>query len=194
MSNDTNNAASAPGAKRRGRKLPIILGVCAAVLVVAGASFLVWHEQPSFCNAICHSPMDPYVEGFQDEGTDLLVGVHAKSGYECLDCHEPTLSQQVSEGVKWVTGDFADPLESRALTIGTAEMCLECHDDGDAKTGRDWDDIVAATTDWGGDKTVNPHASHVGTLDCGNCHSVHGTSVMYCADCHASMDAPEGWA
>ena len=25
------------------------------------APFMVWHEQPSFCNAICHDPMDPYL-------------------------------------------------------------------------------------------------------------------------------------
>ena len=59
-------AAGVPGAalkKRRTRG--IIAGVvAAAIVVVAGAAFLVWNEQPSFCNAICHTPMDPYVEGY----------------------------------------------------------------------------------------------------------------------------------
>ncbi len=182
-----------PSEKKPKRKRLVVLGVLAAVLVAAGAGFWVWHEQPSFCNAICHSPMDPYVENFQNEGTDLLVGVHAKTGYECLDCHEPTLSQQVSEGVKWAAGDYSDPLESRAASIGTAEMCLGCHDDGDAKTGRDWDAIVEATADWGGDLGVNPHSSHNGMLDCGTCHSVHGVQTLYCNDCHY-MDLPQGWS
>ena len=32
--------------------------VVAVVLVCAGGGFYVWHNQPSFCNAICHEPMD----------------------------------------------------------------------------------------------------------------------------------------
>ena len=54
--NDANDGA-AP--KRKRKKWPITVGVIAVVLVVAGAGFWVWHEQPSFCNAICHTPMDP---------------------------------------------------------------------------------------------------------------------------------------
>ena len=48
-----------PSAKKRTRKWPIVVGVVVVVLVAAGAGFLVWHEQPGFCNAICHSPMIP---------------------------------------------------------------------------------------------------------------------------------------
>ena len=46
------------------RKWPIAVGCVAAVIVLAAAGFFVWHEQPSFCNAICHVPMDNYVEGY----------------------------------------------------------------------------------------------------------------------------------
>ena len=53
---------SKPSGKRRGRRWPIVVGVIAAVVVAAGAGFWVWHEQPSFCNAVCHDPMDVYVE------------------------------------------------------------------------------------------------------------------------------------
>ena len=45
-------AASAPSVKRNKRKLAGIIGVVAAVVVVAGAGFMVWHDQPNFCNAI----------------------------------------------------------------------------------------------------------------------------------------------
>ena len=179
--------------KRSRKKLGIVLGVAAAVVAAAGAGFFVWHEQPSFCNAICHSPMDPYVEDYYDEGTDKLVGMHAKAGAACLDCHEPTLSQQVGEGLAWAAGDFSDPPESRSDTIGTREICFKCHDDGDPKTGVDWEDIVASTEAYGGEKLVNPHASHLGnSIDCGDCHSVHGAQTIMCNECHY-IDLHESW-
>ena len=54
-----------PAAQKKKKKWPIVVGVVVAVLVVAGAGFWVWHEQPSFCNAICHDPMDPYLPTFE---------------------------------------------------------------------------------------------------------------------------------
>jgi len=56
---------AAPAAKKARKKWPIVVGVVVAVLVVAGAGFWVWHEQPSFCNAICHTPMDPYLPTYE---------------------------------------------------------------------------------------------------------------------------------
>ena len=53
--------------KKPKKKMGITLGVIAAVIIVAGAGFFVWHEQPSFCNAICHIPMDPYYETYDQE-------------------------------------------------------------------------------------------------------------------------------
>lgn len=51
----------------KSRKWPIIAAVVAVVAAVAGGGFWVWHEQPSFCNAICHTPMDPYLAAFEQE-------------------------------------------------------------------------------------------------------------------------------
>ena len=56
---------AAPQKKRK--KWPVVVGVVVAVLVVAGAGFFVWHEQPSFCNAICHTPMDAYLPTYEAE-------------------------------------------------------------------------------------------------------------------------------
>ena len=53
---ETNEQAKAKGGKRR--RAPIVCAVVAVVLVCAGGGFYVWHNQPSFCNAICHEPMD----------------------------------------------------------------------------------------------------------------------------------------
>ena len=70
----TDEAVKAEGAeageaapKKKGKKWPIVVGVVAVVLIAAGAGFWVWHEQPSFCNAICHTPMDEYLETYEQE-------------------------------------------------------------------------------------------------------------------------------
>lgn len=58
---------------KRPKKAPVIIGVVAAIVVVAGAGMWVWHEQPIFCGAICHVPMDPYLETYEAED-DLPAG------------------------------------------------------------------------------------------------------------------------
>ncbi len=169
--------------KRKGGKAAIAVGVVAAIVIVAGVGFTIWHEQPSFCNAICHDPMDPYVEGYYEENSPILSAVHQANRVACLDCHEPTLSEQVSEGIAWITGDFYTPPEMRDLA--TNEFCLNeaCHSR---------DDIVSATEDWGGND-FNPHAAHTTKeQQCGDCHRVHRESVMSCSECHTSP-LPEGW-
>ena len=98
--------------KKKRKKWPVVVGVVVAVLVVAGAGFFVWHEQPSFCNAICHTPMDPYLPTYEAEpgqaavdkwGNDvedasgMMAAVHRVSkdqgGAEatCMSCHVPTI-------------------------------------------------------------------------------------------------------
>ena len=50
--------------RKKSRKGLVALGVAAVVIVAAGTGFWIWHEQPSFCNAVCHTPMDSYVEAY----------------------------------------------------------------------------------------------------------------------------------
>ena len=71
MGKQEANGGMAPSKKRKtDRRWPIVAAVVAVVVAVAGGGFWVWHEQPSFCNAICHTPMDPYVAAFdQQPGT-----------------------------------------------------------------------------------------------------------------------------
>ena len=73
--------------KRKGGKAAIVVGVVAAIVIVAGVGFTIWHEQPSFCNAICHDPMDPYVEGYYEENSPILSAVHQANQVTCLDAH-----------------------------------------------------------------------------------------------------------
>lgn len=126
--------ASQPAAKRpmeKRKRLGITLGCIAVVLVVAGAGFMVWHEQPSFCNAICHDPMDPYLPTFEatpgQPATDKW-GNEVEDASACwppcttrwakpaMDCHVPQLDEQMTEGAEWVTGNYDSPLGERTST------------------------------------------------------------------------------
>lgn len=183
--------------KGRSKKPFIVLTTIVVILVLGGVGFSIWHEQPSFCNAICHSPMDNYVEGYNSGDSALLVSKHAQADIVCLQCHESNLSEQITEGVAWLKGDFYVDEEGFVVndddeTLATREFCLTCHDDGDSNTGEDWGEIVLATAEWGGDEGVNPHSSHNGDEKCGDCHNAHGTSVMACNQCHG-WDVPDGW-
>jgi hypothetical protein len=56
------------------------------------------------------------------------------------------------------------------------EKCLGCHGSFDA---------IAKRTD--GVLVPNPHAGHVGELDCTLCHNGHKANELYCSNCHKSM-------
>ena len=201
-------------APKKKKKLPIILGVVVVVLVAAGAGFWVWHEQPSFCNAICHTPMDPYnvtydqeygVEGIDKWGntvadtSSMLAVSHKTFDTTCMGCHVPTLSEQISEGIGWVTGNY-EVTENPTYGVVLYETSLE---DLTAARGADpdsfclneschnmtRDDLVAATDDL----DFNPHAPQHGEIACSDCHKAHRASVMYCSQCHADAEVPEGW-
>ena len=175
--------------KAKRKRWPIVVGVVAAVAVAAGVGFAAWHAQPSFCNAICHSPMDGYVEGYYNDEA-LMANAHQKAGTTCLECHEAKLDEQIAEGIAWVRGDFEVDENGMIATVGVtadSKMCAtpECHD---------FSEVIAATEDWGGQAGVNPHTSHQGTaIDCSNCHGAHGQSNMYCNTCH-DYEVPEGWS
>lgn len=190
------------------KKWPITLGVIVGILVVAGAGLFIWHEQPSFCGAICHTPMNEYVEtynaqpgkpgvdklGFtvEDANSMLVVSHKVTSGSTCLDCHVPTMQEQISEAVHWVSGNYYDPLSERTLAdLGGArgitgeQFCMN-----DACHTQTRDDLKAATADMG---SINPHLPQHGDMDCGYCHKAHRASVMQCAGCHEGAQIPPGW-
>ena len=108
--------AQAPSPKRKAKRGWIIGGVVAAVIVVAGAGFWVWHETPSFCNAIY---VDTYYSG--DQG--MLVTAHAEAGNNCLSCHEPVITEQVGEAMKWVADDYPMTADGTKLADG-ADMAV----------------------------------------------------------------------
>lgn len=211
MSSETNdvlNDVEKPIKAKRGPRRDIVVAVVAVVvLVAAGTGLWTWHEQSSFCGAICHTPMMGYLDTFETDSSEptmdkwgnevsdassMLAVTHARLGKTCLDCHEPTLGEQVTEGVSWVTGGYSFPLDERTtedLTEATDkdsdEFCLNdsCHN-------LTREDLVELTADRG---LYNPHLSHHEELDCGTCHKAHRASVLACSQCHASAEVPEGW-
>ena len=203
---------SAPAGKKKRtwtrRRLGITVGVAVAVVVVAGAGFWCWHEQPSFCNAICHNPMDPYLPTYEavpgeaatdkwgnevDDASGMLAAVHGQVGKTCLDCHTPVLEEQVTEGVEWVSGNYDSPLSERTSVQlveargadDSDELCMNesCHP-------YTRDDLVKKTA-WMGE--INPHTPQHGDQECGTCHKAHRASVMYCTQCHSEAVVPDGW-
>lgn len=176
------------------------------VMAIAGG--LVWHEQPSFCNALCHMPMDPYLPTYESEpgeqGTDkwgnevedagaMLAARHRTEGATCLTCHVPSLDEQLAEGANWLAGDYYFPLEERSLDDlveargGTGRsFCMNesCHD-------ITCDELAEATSDM----AYNPHETHYDGLECGDCHKAHRASVFYCTKYHsdAEEEMPDGW-
>lgn len=215
------------GPKRAGEKrkrLGITLGCIVAVLVVAGAGFMVWHEQPSFCNAICHTPMDGYLETYEAEpgqaATDkwgnqvadasgMLSAVHRTndSNATCLSCHQPVISEQVSEGLSWASGSYtlmatdgnpAGELTERGTSqlteargVAGDEFCLnkDCHN----LTREDLTALTEVESDNPAVIIRNPHSWQHGQQACSDCHKAHRASVLTCTQCHADMELPEGW-
>lgn len=197
-------------------KMSVGLGVIVAVLVVAGAGFWVWHEQPSFCNAICHSPMDAYLPTYESElnepgidkwgneveNTDaMLAPVHrVENETTCLGCHVPVLGEQISEAVNWVTGNYEvvttqtgmQVIPECSLADLTEARGIEpdqfCLNDSCHNMTRE--DLAEATEDLG---IRNPHAGPHGSYSCSDCHKAHRASVNRCSECHNDVPIPEGW-
>ena len=192
----------------RTRKWPIVVGVVVVVLIAAGAGFWVWHEQPSFCAAICHTPMDEYLTTYEQEagttGVDkwgnevsntnaMLAVSHKTQGKDCMDCHVPTLSEQVSEGLNWVTGNYVYPLEERDVDQLVEARGLESGDEfclNESCHNLTREDLIKATSELG---NYNPHSPQHSEQECSSCHKAHRASVNACTQCHSESYVPDGW-
>ena len=191
MNENEERPAAKPAQTKRRRTIATVC-VVAAVLVAAVGGFAVWHNQPSFCGTVCHTPMSAYVESYYNTDGTSLANVHMKAGKDCLTCHEPNIGEQVTEGMHWITGDYVfdddtQHLTSRSGEIATQEFCLNesCHN-------MDLDKLQKKTK-W---MAWNPHNfSEHGVPECGDCHKMHSQSVITCSECHyqAAEDVPEGW-
>lgn len=170
--------------KHKGHKGLIITVVIIVVIAAVGVAGWAWHSQPSFCNAICHQPMDTYVQSYSSGDTAVLSAVHAKQGMKCLDCHEAKLDEQLTEFGVWMSGDYETPLPEGTFDYDES-YCLNesCHN-------MTRDELTESTASL----PFNPHntARH-GDIACSTCHKAHGQSVMYCSECHDEAEVPNGW-
>ena len=165
------------------RKFLVIGGIAAVVFLGAGTAGWSYHEQPNFC-ATCHI-MEPYLESWNR--SELLVHDHAMEGVDCLDCHEPTIQQQVDELVTFVSNDYEVPLAERQFG---QDWCLRCHEHGSVEQ------IIERTQDYEvNGEAVNPHDPHAAVedmeiepepLECSDCHKMHRESpgLKSCYTCH----------
>jgi hypothetical protein len=191
----TGDGATMEHPARRKKKGWMVFGIIVAVIAIVAIAFTVWHNTPGFCNAICHEPMDTYVETYYEGDPGMLVTQHATDeagNMECLDCHEARLGEQISEVGSYMDDSFnVDEngylQNGNASTMASPENCLKsgCHD---------WNEVVDSTWGFeGNDAEYNPHSSHQdGSVTCSDCHKSHQKSVLYCAECH-DLNLPEGW-
>jgi cytochrome c nitrite reductase small subunit len=160
----------------------VVIPVVGVVMIGGVAAIGLWkyHEQPQFC-ATCHL-MEPYLESWQ--ASDYGAYAHAVQGVTCLDCHVPTVQQQVDELVVYLQGDFRAPLEQRGFGD---DFCFDCHLPNEHTSEGDVVQLTAA-------REVNPHDSHlVGETGCETCHNMHEPSEDYCAKCHGPLSTGPGW-
>ncbi|MDR0500429.1 MAG: cytochrome c3 family protein [Coriobacteriales bacterium] len=227
---DESIVATATKAKPRKKRSTLFatLGVLVVLVIAIGASVWVWHEDPSFCGAICHSPMDSYVEGYYatpgepttdkfgnkvSDASAMLAVSHAAEDIGCLECHVPSIPQQMGEFALWVSGDYYMPLEEKnlhELLVDSGqkssekgnEFCLVegCHTDS---SGNALDEDNLKSLLWGNPRYSyrNPHNPPMDSthnrLDysCSDCHKSHRASVNACTQCHAELKEllPSGW-
>lgn len=205
---EAEQSAAEPAKKKK--KLPIVLGIIVVVVAIAGVGFWNWHAQPSFCNAICHN-MDSVVEtygaapnaaatdkwGNEVENSNAMMAVvHAQNDVNCLGCHVPSINQQVSEGVMFVTGNYDKVIPERSTTQLVENRGEDA--DGDAFCINDschvgiTREVLTEATE---SMDFNPHRWQHGNVDCSECHKAHRASVFYCTQCHSEAEAsiPVGW-
>ncbi|MDR1071011.1 MAG: cytochrome c3 family protein [Gracilibacteraceae bacterium] len=167
-------------------KVAAVLAILAVLAVGGGFGVMKASDAPAFCT-LCHN-MQKYYDSFSfsqtDEKTgedyDLLAKRHAESADRlvCHDCHEASLPLQAEEAVKYVTGNYLDPLDRRDFGD---QFCLDCHDFDEVKqiTRERFADVSAPPFN-----VANPHDSHNGELDCSVCHRMHQKQTLLCAQCH----------
>ncbi|MCL1798344.1 MAG: cytochrome c3 family protein [Eggerthellaceae bacterium] len=180
------NTNAAIKTKKR-KKWAITLGVVLTVILAAGIGGWTWHEQPSFCSAICHDTMDHYVETW--ESSNYTVRAHAENGVTCLQCHEASIPDQINEAMKQISGDYVVPFAKMETDDA---FCLRdgCHTREELESGTPIIDSKGNQSNPHSQTTNNdvrsPHGAGGSTISCSTCHTIHrkSTGTDYCYSCH----------
>ena len=196
----TDEAVKAEGAeageaapKKKGKKWPIVVGVVAVVLIAAGAGFWVWHEQPSFCNAICHTPMDPYLPTYEAEPGQAAVDKWGNDVEDASGMMAAVHRVSKDQGGAEATCNYYYPLEERDVDQLVEARGLESGDEfclNESCHNLTREDLKQATSELG---QYNPHQPQHGEQECSSCQKAHRASVNACTQCHSEAYVPEGW-
>ncbi|ACD94669.1 cytochrome c3 family protein [Trichlorobacter lovleyi] len=94
-------------------------------------------------------------------------GPHATMGFKCADCHKTDAPQ-------------AGP---------TNEACLSCHGSYEQLAAKTKPKHIANPADK--EAHANPHESHMGPINCTDCHRTHKPSELVCGQCHTFDFVPK---
>jgi nitrate/TMAO reductase-like tetraheme cytochrome c subunit len=156
------------------KQIIFLLLIVLAFVGLGGLAVVKASDNPAFCSTTCHN-MKPQYNSYQNSNSNLLAYKHAKAKIVCHDCHQDSLTTKAQEGVKYVTGNYEDPMKTRTFS---KEMCLKCHD---------WKKVQKETASLGTKANENPHNSeHGGQRECSTCHKVHEQSTNGCLKCHGA--------
>ncbi|MBN1318309.1 MAG: ammonia-forming cytochrome c nitrite reductase subunit c552 [Anaerolineales bacterium] len=164
-----------------GSKKYIAFSAVGLALVASTGVGWKYHETPRFCADMCHV-MEPYLDSWR--GSDFTASAHAAQGVACLDCHEPSIQEQVTELITFWKGDYTTPLEE--LQVSEA-FCYDCHllDEHESR-----DQVIQRTAEL----ERNPHDSHlIEEMNCTACHKIHKASQDQCAVCHDAIATGAEW-
>lgn len=140
------------------------------------------------------------------DASSMLAPGACPGGLTCVGCHVPQMSEQVTEGLGWLTGSYSvvQTVDERfvpeektlsdltaARGIASEAFCLNsgCHvnDDGSTMTARRPD---------GQDQLHEAQPARAGArqrVACSECHKAHRASTVYCSKCHSDATIPDGW-
>ncbi|SJZ57336.1 Cytochrome c3 [Trichlorobacter thiogenes] len=93
-------------------------------------------------------------------------GPHATMGFKCADCHKTDAPQ-------------AGP---------TNEACLACHESYEKLAQKTKPKKINPADK---ESHANPHESHMGPINCTDCHRTHKPSELVCGQCHTFDFVPK---
>ena len=125
---------------------------------------------------LCHRE---YVLSMTDG--NILGGKHNDATDNCYGCHGLSEIKTAHENVDRPPGKL---FRERNFS---SELCLRCHDGYDLLVEETKDN--KAYTALNG-TTMNPHDTHVGKVECFNCHKMHKNKppIEYCYGCHHTRE------
>jgi hypothetical protein len=121
---------------------------------------------------ICHRA---YLKSMQDD--KMLGSTHAEVTEDCFSCHEEPDIRKNHDKITHKPGKL---FRQRKYSN---DLCVRCHDGYD-KLAETTKGSTAFTTAYG--DAINPHNTHVGKVECFNCHKIHKDKppIEYCYGCH----------